>query len=244
MARRMLRLRALLAALVCALVVAAAAVAQSGGPPAPPPPPRPPAPLPPPVPPPTTGPGPSLALGVPWCGTLARGVLLPTATSSHFTWDLTLVSGPNPAWRRYGTSRLLSTLRRVAAAHRRARSGRPRVGIADLSLPRGGPFGPSYGGLGHQSHQNGLDADVLYPRRDRREAAPDLPSQVDRAASQELVDRFVAAGAQHVFVGVGLGLRGPRGVVVAVPHHLDHLHVRLWPERPVRAPARCRWQPE
>jgi hypothetical protein len=198
---------------------------------------------PPPVPAPSTGAGPSLALGVPWCGWLVRGVPLATGSGYFFTWDLTASTGPNPAWRRHGTGRLVSVLRRVTAEHHRARTGRPRVGIADLSLPRGGPFGPSYGGLGHLSHQNGLDADVLYPRRDRLEAPPDLPGQIDRANAQALVDRFVAAGAQHVFVGRGLGLRGPRGVVVPIAYHLDHMHVRLAPERPARAPRRCPWKP-
>ena len=72
---------------------------------------------------------------------------------------------------------------------------------------------------------------------------PDLPAQIDRASAQELVDRFVAAGAQHVFVGRGLGLRGPRGVVVPIAYHLDHMHVRLAPEHPARAPRPCPWKP-
>ena len=192
---------------------------------------------------PAAGTGPSLALGVPWCGRLVRGLPLAAGSGYFFTWDLTAGAGPNPAWRRHGTGRLVSLLRRVTGEHHRARPGRARVGIADLSLPRGGPFGPSYGGLGHLSHQNGLDADVLYPRRDRLESPPDLPAQIDRARAQDLVDRFVAAGAQHVFVGRGLGLRGPPGVVVALAHHLDHMHVRLHPERTPTAPRRCPWRP-
>jgi hypothetical protein len=52
---------------------------------------------------------------------------------------------------------------------------------------------------------------------------------VDRVLAQDLVDRFVAAGAQYVFVGYRVGLRGPRRVVQAIPHHDDHLHVRLRP---------------
>ncbi len=184
------------------------------------------------------------AVGAPWCGHLAGGSPLAAGSSYFFTWDLPLQSHPNPQWRRYGTSRLLSTLRRVTAAYHRAHPDRARVGIADLSLPHGGPFGTHYGGLGHASHQNGLDADVLYPRRDGREEAAIVPSQVDRPAAQELVDRFVAAGAQFVFVGQGLGLRGPRSIVQAIPHHLDHLHVRIPPLGPVRAPLHCPFQPD
>jgi murein endopeptidase len=198
----------------------------------------------PPVPLPSPSPGPSVALGVPWCGRLAGGVALPQAGLHYFTWDLTAGSPPNPVWRRYGTTRLVALVRSVAAAHRRGYPGAGRLGIADLSLPRGGPFGPLYGGLGHLSHQNGRDVDVLYPRRDRLEAAPQSRFQVDRWASQDLVDRFVAAGAQYVFVGRGLGLHGPSRVVQAIPNHLDHMHVRIPSAQPGRAPARCPWRPE
>lgn len=187
---------------------------------------------------------PSQATGAPWCGRLVDGVPLATGSSYFFTWDLTLETGPNPSWRRYGTTRLINVLRRVTSAYHLAHPSRPRVGIADLSLPHGGPFGARYGGLGHASHQNGLDADVLYPRRDGTEVAPIFPFEVDRIAAQDLVDRFVAAGAQYVFVGQGLGLRGPPGVVQPIPHHLDHMHVRIAPLRPVKAPLRCPWHPD
>jgi murein endopeptidase len=195
----------------------------------------------PPLPPPTRGP--SVALGVPWCGHLRNGVPLAAQGADFFTWDFPLHRSPNPQWRRYGTGRLIDVLHAVTSAYRRAHPGAARLGIADLSLPTGGPFGSDYGGLGHLSHQNGLDADVLYPRRDRAEAPPSRPGQIDRAAAQDLVDRFVAAGAQQVFVGVGLGLRGRPDVVQAIPHHLDHLHVRIRAPGPVRAPRRCPWRP-
>ena len=97
----------------------------------------------------------------------------------------------------------------------------------DLSGPQGGFFGKRYGGLGHSSHQNGLDADVLYPRVDGARARAYKPSQVDRKAAQELVDRFVAAGAQKIFVGPRLHLRGPRKIVIPLVFHDDHLHVRI-----------------
>jgi murein endopeptidase len=87
--------------------------------------------------------------------------------------------------------------------------------------------GRRYGIVGHASHQNGLDADVDYPRRDERERAPRHIGHVDRRLAQDLVDRFVAAGAERVFVGPATGLRGPPGVVQVVPNHDDHLHVRL-----------------
>jgi murein endopeptidase len=109
-----------------------------------------------------------------------------------------------------------------AAAHPDA----PRVGIGDLSRPRGGDFGPK-----HVSHQNGLDVDVYYPRKDREERPPKTASQVDRRLAQDLVDRFVAAGATDVFVGPNVRLTGPSRIVQRLPNHDNHLHARFPPWR-------------
>jgi murein endopeptidase len=120
---------------------------------------------------------------------------------------------------------VLRVLREHRAAHPRA----ARVGVGDLSRPRGGDFGVRYGIVGHASHQNGLDVDVYYPRRNGRERAPSTVDDVDRRLSQELVDRFVEAGAARVLVGPATGLTGPRGVVETVPNHDNHVHVRIDP---------------
>ncbi len=171
----------------------------------------------------------STALGIPSAGQLSRAVRLP-ARSEHFvTWDPVLKRTPNRWWRRNGTDGLVRVLVRVtddfADAHPRA----PRVLIGDLSRPHGGDFGRRFGPLGHVSHQNGLDADVYYPRSDRRERAPLRISQVDRRLAQDLVNRFLRAGAQRIFVGARLGLRGPPAVVQPLPNHDNHLHVRFAP---------------
>ena len=41
------------------------------------------------------------------------------------------------------------------------------------------------------------------------------------------MDRFIAAGAQRIFVGPDVGLHGPPNVVQVLAHHDDHLHVRI-----------------
>ena len=169
----------------------------------------------------------SRAAGLPWRGRLVHGRQLPTEGEGYLTWDPILKRVGNRSWRRWGTGRLLFTLRRVLADYARRHPDAPPVLVGDLSRPRGGDFGPRFGGIGHASHQNGLDADVYYPRLDRRLRRPARPEQVDQAAAQELVDAFVRAGAQYVFVGPSLDLRGPRGVVQPLVHHDDHLHVRL-----------------
>ena len=101
------------------------------------------------------------------------------------------------------------------------------MAMGDLSRPHGGDFGARFGSIGHASHQNGLDADVYYPRADERERAPSVASEIDRRLSQTLVDRFVAHGAQVIFVGPATGLTGPSGRVQTLVNHDNHLHVRL-----------------
>ncbi len=156
---------------------------------------------------------------------------LPREGRDFFSWDPIEKRSPNRSWRRFASDWLVRTVLDVLRAHRRAHPGAPRVAVGDLSRPRGGDFGPQFGGIGHASHQNGLDADVYYPRLDRRERAPAAFEQVDLRLAQDLVDRFAEAGAQTVFVGPSTGLTDPAGVVEVLDNHDDHLHVRLPPER-------------
>jgi len=169
----------------------------------------------------------STALGTHSAGRFEQGVRLPASGRTFFTWDPVLRRSPNRAWRRWGTDRLVRVVLRVArdfhAAHPRA----ARMAVGDLSRPHGGDFGPRFGYIGHASHQNGLDVDVYYPRADGRERAPRGAWQIDHGLSQELVDRFVAAGAQVIFVGPNTGLSGPPGRVEPLVQHDNHLHVRL-----------------
>jgi len=172
----------------------------------------------------------SRAAGRPNAGALIRGTKLPAEGRHFFSWDPERRRSPTPLWRRYATARLIRVLLRVAADYARAHPHAPRLTIGDLSRPRGGEFGARYSPrLLHASHQNGLDVDIYYPRRDRRERAPSAVKDIDLALSQELVDRFVRAGAQFVFVGPNTRLTGPRRIVQAVPRHDNHLHVRLPP---------------
>lgn len=173
----------------------------------------------------------SVSHGSWWDGRLAGGVTLPAEGRTFFTWDPVLRQSPNREWRRHGSDRLVRLVLRVLDEFAAAHPDAPRIGIGDLSRPRGGDFGIRYGRPGHVSHQNGLDADLYYPRRDGKERPPARPAQIDRPLAQDLVDRFVRAGAVRVFVGPQTRLTGPRGVVQVLPHHDNHLHVRLAPRR-------------
>jgi murein endopeptidase len=177
----------------------------------------------------------SRPIGLPWAGRLEGGVQLPSQGRDFFTWDHIRLRAPNRPGRRWGTAALVRTILRVARGFRRAHPNASRVGIDDLSRRPGGDFGDRYGKPGHSSHQTGLDVDVLYPRRDRLECAPRYARQIDPRLAQDLVDRFVAAGATNVFVGPKTRLTGPSGIVSVLPlYHGDHFHVRL--------PARSRGQ--
>jgi hypothetical protein len=54
-----------------------------------------------------------------------------------------------------------------------------------------------------------------------------VAAQIDRRLSQDLVDRFVAAGAVLVFVGPNTGLTGRTGIVETLWNHDNHLHARF-----------------
>lgn len=169
----------------------------------------------------------SIAVGATNGGRLVNGLELPGTGPDWITYDPIRHRVPNRAERRWGTDRLLAYLLYVLRDYRLANAGAPPVVIGDLSRPHGGAFGSDFGGLGHVSHQNGLDVDVYYPRVDRALAPPGTVADVDRVLAQDLVSRFVAAGAQHAFVGLRVGLGGPPGVVQAIEHHDDHVHVRI-----------------
>jgi hypothetical protein len=166
-----------------------------------------------------------VSTGLPWAGRLADGTQLPLEGPDWVTWDPVTDSSPNAPKRLYGTEHTIQTLVSVAAAYRAAHPDAPRLVVGDISREDGGPMNE------HVSHQNGLDVDVYFPRLDHGLRAPVAPAQIDRRLAQDLVDRFVAAGAQMVFVGYGTGLRGPSGVVIPYAGHDYHMHVRFPPPR-------------
>jgi len=170
---------------------------------------------------------PSVALGETNRGRLIRGVQLPPEGRNYFTYDPIKLVKPNRPSRVWGTAYLLRTVLRVARQYRRAHPGAPRLTIGDIARTHGGNFGPQFGGIGHASHQNGLDIDIYYPRKDRAERPPLRVSQVNMRLSQDLVTRFVRAGAEYVFVGPSTPLHGPPNVVQKLINHDNHLHLRM-----------------
>ena len=163
------------------------------------------------------------SVGLPYSGRLVDGTQLPVEGPDWVTWNPVTDSVPNLPHRLYGNERTIRTIISVIGAYRSAHADAPRVVVGDISFRDGGRMDE------HVSHQNGLDVDVYYPRLDRHLSAPIATGQIDHDLAQDLLDRFVAAGVQTVFVGYSTGLRGPSGVVVPYPNHENHMHVRFPP---------------
>jgi murein endopeptidase len=171
----------------------------------------------------------SRALGLTNHGRLACGVQLPAETDALVTWDGVLGRSPNRGWRRWGTRKLVDTVERLSVDYGVRFPIGPRLVVADMSRPHGGQFGVEFGGVGHASHQNGLDVDIYYPRRDGLEMPPEKPSLIDRRRAQWLVNR-VARTAHFVFIGPNTGLKPPNRRVQYLPsYHDNHFHLRIWP---------------
>jgi hypothetical protein len=80
---------------------------------------------------------------------------------------------------------------------------------------------------------------VLYPLRSGAEAEARGVREIDRRLAQDLLDRFVAAGAVKVYVGSDTGLGGPDEIVSSRARHDTHMHIQLSERRQAgRLPAR------
>jgi hypothetical protein len=161
------------------------------------------------------------SIGLPYAGHLENGTQLPVEGLDWVTWNPNTDSRPNLPGRLYGHEHTIRTIIKVLARYRRAHPSAPRVVVGDISLHSGGVMDQ------HVSHENGLDVDVYYPRRDRWLQAPTSTAQIDRRLSQDLLDGFVAAGASKIFVGYATDLGGPRDIVTPYPNHENHMHVRF-----------------
>ena len=164
------------------------------------------------------------SIGLPYSGSLSYGTQLPAKGANWVTWNPITDSRPNAPKRLYGNERTIHAILSVTRAYRAAHPNAPRVVIGDISREGGGPMDD------HVSHQNGLDVDVYFPRLDRALRAPTTAGEIDHRLAQDLLSRFVAAGAQMIFVGYSTGLHGPAGVVTPYPGHEYHMHVRFPPQ--------------
>ena len=168
----------------------------------------------------------SRALGTYSRGRLACGRQLAAQGTGFRTWDSALYRSPSAWSRRWGTGRLVARIRAIARAWQARHPLGARLLVGDMSRPRGGPFTRRVGGIGHASHQNGLDVDIYYPRADGREREPFRPGQVDRRAARELVALVARSHPTAMFVGCRVGLAARGRAKHLCSNHENHMHVR------------------
>ena len=159
----------------------------------------------------------SVAHGTANVGWLERGVILPERGPGFYTYNPHTQSPPNRDERRHGTAALVRQLIALGAWWEQTYPDAPRIGIGDLSNDGGGSLDL------HASHENGLDVDIRLPRADGQEGRSN-PANYHRRQTQAVVDFVVARGAEYVFYGPNLDIRGPGGIVMVWPNHDDHLH--------------------
>ena len=171
----------------------------------------------------------SRALGSPGNGRLSCGHQLPSQGTGFRTWDFPLSRSPNRLARRWGTSRLVERVTWIARRWHDRHPLQARLLVGDLSRPRGGPFTARFGGIGHATHQNGLDVDIYYPRADGAEREASRPSLVDRRGARELVALIARSRPQVMFVGCDIGLVARGRARHLCTAHENHVHVRYAP---------------
>ena len=129
-------------------------------------------------------------------------------------------TGDGPA--NWGTAELVGSLRAIAVAARAAHFG--SVSLGDASLEHGGNI------AGHETHEVGLDMDILAIRHDRRACSGTnwRASTYDRAATIALIKLIRATDPGHIKV---IYFDDP--VLIAHGYtrykvgHDDHIHVRF-----------------
>ena len=120
-----------------------------------------------------------------------------------------------------------TTLRVLRAYHRRHPNAPPSAPPTLSAFAMAATSAPRSAAGSATRRTRTAAVDVYYPRLDHAERPPETPGQIDNRLAQGLVDLFVAAGAEVIYVGPNLPLTGPPGVVIPLVNHDNHLHVVL-----------------
>jgi LysM repeat protein len=177
------------------------------------------------------------SFGWPDAGRLEHGVRIPENPALY------TVRNPEHA---YGSTHAISVLQKSIAAFRARTGFGGQVILWDMSVKRGGHFGP------HRSHRTGRDIDIGLPLKAGFEPGTKKPNSVDWEATWHLIHAFIESGeVRYVFLshagqatllhaakGCGASaeelervVQYPRtekvGIVRHAPGHTSHLHVRF-----------------
>jgi murein endopeptidase len=114
---------------------------------------------------------------------------------------------------------MIRRIRELTLAYARRFPHAPRIVIGDISRKGGGYF------PGHASHQQGLDADIYFPRADNAERSP-IGGGINYYRARWLIIRIARHPSTQI-IYAGAGLSSVHGKVVYYPGHETHLHMRI-----------------
>jgi uncharacterized protein YraI len=119
------------------------------------------------------------------------------------------------AGRRWGKPAMVYGLERIG--RRWAQTGRPRMGVGDISLMNGGDIS------GHASHERGVDADIRPVRTSGESPVTRFQSAYSRTGTRELI-RLHQAEFDIVYIFFNdTAISG----TTRWPNHDNHFHVRI-----------------
>lgn len=166
---------------------------------------------------------PSLALGLPYNGTLAGGINICDENTGYYHFY-----GTDPVdhddW---GTLDLIQCIE--ATGRRWDEDYNFRFGFGDMSLQNGGSFPP------HASHQNGLDMDMRYIRTDGQQLPLDISTQsslYDVEATVNLMNFLIQESSitvTDIFVDTNYAqiVNQTGNILQHASGHTNHFHVRI-----------------
>ncbi len=172
---------------------------------------------------------PTIAHGAPSNGWLEGGLNLCDTSDGCYRYNPQGKSGTDEySYDDWGTLALLNMIEGAGRAWRINGYSSAKIGMGDLSLMQGGT------GLGHTSHENGLDVDIRYVRNDGQQIGLNIASvdsvYYDESLTWALLDHLISQGnVCAVFVDTlhcNLNHIG-YSFITHWPGHSDHFHVRI-----------------
>lgn len=100
----------------------------------------------------------------PWFGSLVNGTLLPASGEGFVR-----LNSPDTSW---GAGMTISLIEKATAFYVKTYQPKNKIFVASIAQEGGGPYGP------HKSHQNGLDADILFMEQTKYGTVLDEQGQV------------------------------------------------------------------
>lgn len=152
--------------------------------------------------------------GTPNDGSMVNSVIIYDSTGVVY-------SGSNANYK-YSGNKIRDVLYSLAEVWHSSNPDGPRIQINVISAQEGGD-------IGHSSHQNVLDFDIRYVRKDSTEGPLQLPSSnYDQTRTQDLIDLFIDTGKiDIIFTCADANLSSSKINTNYSSTHKDHMHIRF-----------------